>query len=98
MPIGINSDYHPFLQAGVPIGGATTGSSQRKTEVQARLWGGRAGVAFDPNNHTRRDTIDNVDARALGIMGSAIAFTVGTYARSIEGPNGVPARDKRQRG
>jgi Zn-dependent M28 family amino/carboxypeptidase len=98
MPIGINSDYHPLLQAGVPIGGTTTGSSQRKTEVQARLWGGRAGVAFDPNYHTRRDTIDNVDARALGIMGSAIAFTVGTYARSIEGPNGVPARDKRHRG
>jgi hypothetical protein len=31
-------------------------------------------------------------------MGSAIAFTVGTYGRSIEGPNGVPARDKRHRG
>ncbi|CRZ16518.1 M28 family metallopeptidase [Mycolicibacterium neworleansense] len=98
MPISPNTDYHPFLQAGVPIGGATTGSSQRKTEVQARLWGGRAAVAFDPNYHTARDTIDNVDARALGIMGSAIAFTVGTYARSIEGPNGVPARDKRHRG
>lgn len=98
MPISANTDYHPFLQAGVPIGGTTTGASQRKTEVQARLWGGRAGVAFDPNNHTARDTIDNVDARALGIMGSAIAFTVGTYARSIEGPNGVPARDKRHRG
>lgn len=98
MPISANTDYHPFLQAGVPIGGTTTGSSQRKTEVQARLWGGRAGVAFDPNYHTARDTIDNVDARALGIMGSAIAFTVGTYARSIEGPNGVPARDKRHRG
>ncbi|MCG7608368.1 M28 family metallopeptidase [Mycobacterium sp. CnD-18-1] len=98
LPISANTDYHPFLQAGVPIGGATTGASQRKTKVQARLWGGRAGAAFDPNYHTRRDTIDNVDARALGIMGSAIAFTVGTYARSIEGPNGVPARDKRHRG
>ncbi|MGV0592204.1 M28 family peptidase [Mycolicibacterium porcinum] len=98
LPISANTDYHPFLQAGVPIGGATTGSSQRKTEVQARLWGGRAKVAFDPNYHTGRDTIDNVDPRALGIMGSAIAFTVGTYADSIEGPNGVPARDKRHRG
>lgn len=98
MPISGNTDYHPFLQAGVPIGGATTGSSQRKTEVQARLWGGRPGVAFDPNYHTRRDSIDNVDAHALGIMGSAIAFTVGTYAGSIDGPNGVPARDKRHRG
>ncbi len=98
MPIGETSDYHPFLQAGVPIGGVTTGLSQRKTEVQARLWGGRSGVAFDPNYHTGRDTIDNVDAHALGIMGSAIAFTVGTYALSIDGPNGVPERDKRHRG
>ncbi|OBG89578.1 peptidase M28 [Mycobacterium sp. E802] len=98
MPIGANTDYHPFLQAGVPVGGVTTGASQRKTQVQARLWGGRAGVAFDPNYHTGRDTIDNVDAHALGIMGPAIAFTVGTYAASIEGPNGVPVRDKRHRG
>jgi len=98
LPISANTDYHPFLQAGVPVGGTTTGASQRKTEVQARLWGGRAGAAFDPNYHTRRDTIDNVDAHALGVMGSAIAFTVGTYAGSIEGPNGVPARDKRHRG
>ncbi|MUL81892.1 MULTISPECIES: M28 family peptidase [unclassified Mycolicibacterium] len=98
MPISVTSDYHPFLQAGVPIGGATTGSSQRKTEVQARLWGGRAGAAFDPNYHTRRDTIDNIDAHALGIMGSAVAFTVDTYAQSLGGPNGVPARGKRHRG
>jgi Peptidase family M28/PA domain len=98
MPIGNTTDYHPFLQAGVPIGGMTTGSSQRKTEVQARLWGGRAGIAFDPNYHTGRDTIDNIDAHALGIMGSAIAYTVGTYARSLDGPNGVPARDQRHRG
>ncbi|MDH6198073.1 Zn-dependent M28 family amino/carboxypeptidase [Mycobacterium frederiksbergense] len=98
MPISATTDYHPFLQAGVPVGGVTTGSSQRKTEVQARLWGGRARVAFDPNYHTARDTIDNVDAHALGIMGSAVAFIVGTYAQSIEGPNGVPARGQRNRG
>lgn len=97
MPLSANTDYGPFLNAGVPIGGATTGSSQRKTEVQARLWGGRAGVAFDPNYHTARDTIDNVDAQALSVMGPAVGFVVATYAVSLEGPNGVPPRDKRQR-
>ena len=65
----------------------------RKTEVQARLWGGRAGVAFDPNHHTPRDTFDNDDRHALSIMGPAVAFRVGTYAQSIEGANGVPPRD-----
>jgi hypothetical protein len=97
LPLGKTTDYSPFLAAGVPIGGATTGAAQRKTEVQARLWGGRAGVAFDPNYHTRRDTIDNADRRALSIMGPAVGFVVGTYAASIDGVNGVPPRDRRNR-
>lgn len=98
MPLSANTDYSAFMNAGVPIGGATTGSSQRKTEVQARLWGGKAGVAFDPNYHTRRDNIDNVDAQALSVMGPAVGFAVGTYALSTDGPNGVPARGQRKRG
>lgn len=97
MPLGRATDYNPFRNAGVPIGGATTGASQRKTELQARLWGGRAGVAFDPNYHTPRDRIDNVDRHALSIMGPAVAFAVGTYAQSIDGVNGVPPRDQRKR-
>jgi len=92
MPLGQASDYSAFLAAGIPIGGITTGSNQRKTEVQARLWGGRAGQQFDPNYHTVRDTIDNVDRRALSITGPAVAFAVGTYAASTDGVNGVPAR------
>ena len=97
IPLQRQADYGPFLAAGVPIGGVTTGSSQRKTEVQARLWGGKAGAAFDPNYHTRGDTIDNVDRNALQVMASATAFAVGSYAQSVEGVNGVPARDQRNR-
>jgi len=92
MPLGRSSDYSAFLAAGIPIGGLTTGSNQRKTEVQARLWGGKAGQQFDPNYHSVRDTISNVDRRAVSIMGPAVAFAVGTYAASTEGVNGVPAR------
>jgi Zn-dependent M28 family amino/carboxypeptidase len=97
MPLSRTTDYGPFLAAGVPVGGLTAGSSQRKTEVQARLWGGRAGVAFDPNYHTGRDTVDNIDRQALSVMGQAAAFAVVTYAQSVEGVNGVPARDQRHR-
>jgi Zn-dependent M28 family amino/carboxypeptidase len=97
MPLGQGTDYSAFLVAGIPIGGATTGATQRKSEVQARLWGGRAGVAFDPNYHTPRDTIDNVNRDALRIMGSAAAFAVGTYAQSVQGVNGVPAPAQRHR-
>jgi Zn-dependent M28 family amino/carboxypeptidase len=97
MPLGKASDYSPFLDAGVPIGGTTTGAAQRKTQVQARLWGGTAGVAFDRNYHLAGDTVDNVDRDALAITGPGVAFVVGTYAQSIEGVNGVPTGEQRRR-
>lgn len=97
MPLGKASDYGPFLDAGIPIGGMTTGAAQRKSDVQARLWGGIAGVPFDRNYHLPGDTIDNVDRHALAVTGPGVAFVVGTYAQSIEGVNGVPTRDQRHR-
>jgi hypothetical protein len=97
MPLSRAADYAAFLAAGVPIGGLTAGTSQRKTEVQARLWGGQAGVAFDPNYHTPQDNIDNVDRKALSVMGQALAFAIGTYAQAVDGVNGVPPRDQRHR-
>lgn len=97
MPLSQFTDYYPFLAAGVPIGGLTAGSSQRKSEVQARLWGGRAGVPFDPNYRTKRDTVDNVNRDALSLLGPAVAYAVAHYALSIDGVNGVPPRDQRPR-
>lgn len=97
IPLDTAGDYSPFVAAGVPVGGVTTGSTQQKSPVQARLWGGRPGVAFDPNHGTARDGIENVDHRALSITGPAMAFAIGTYAQSIEGVNGVPPRDRRHR-
>ncbi|OBA59213.1 peptidase M28 [Mycobacterium sp. 1100029.7] len=97
MPLGVRTDYHPFMVAGVPIGGMSTGASQLKTTVQARLWGGQVGVGFDPNFQSPRDTIDNINREALAVMGSGVAFAVGHYAESIAGVNGVPPHDKRHR-
>jgi Peptidase family M28/PA domain len=97
IPLNRTADYGPFLAAGIPIGGLTSGSSQRKTEVQARLWGGRAGIAFDPNYGAAGDTVDNIDRKALVLMGQAAAFAIGSYAQSIDGVNGVPTRDQRHR-
>ena len=97
MPLTTRADYHPFLVAGVPIGGMTTGASQTKTVVQARLWGGQAGAPFDPNFQGPRDTVDNINSDALAVMGAGAAFAVGTYAESVSGVNGVPPHDKRHR-
>jgi Zn-dependent M28 family amino/carboxypeptidase len=97
MPLGTRTDYHPFMVAGVPIGGITAGASQTKTTVQARLWGGQPGVLFDPNYQSARDTVDNINREALAVMGSGVAFAVGYYGESIGGVNGVPPHDKRHR-
>jgi Zn-dependent M28 family amino/carboxypeptidase len=96
-PLLANTDLSAFLTAGVPVGGVTTGGPQDKTNVQARLWGGKAGEPFDPNYHGPRDTAQAVNLDALTLMASAAAFAVGTYAESIEGANGVPMRDQRHR-
>jgi Zn-dependent M28 family amino/carboxypeptidase len=97
MPLSARTDYHPFMVAGVPIGGMTTASAQPKTVVQARLWGGQAGAPFDPDYQGPRDTVDNINRDALAVMGSGVAFAVGRYAGSIGGVNGVPPHDKRHR-
>lgn len=94
MPLSLGTDYGPFLNAGIPIGGLSTGSSQRKNPLQARLWGGQAGAAFDPGSGV---TVDALNRGAIAVMGPTVAFAVGTYAQSITGPNGVPPRDQRHR-
>lgn len=97
MPLSADTDYSPFLVAGIPVGGMTTGASQQKTATQARLWGGKPGAAFDPNYHTGRDTVDNINRDALAITGSGVAFAVASYAQAIDGVNGVAPRDQRHR-
>jgi Zn-dependent M28 family amino/carboxypeptidase len=97
MPLSTRADYHPFMVAGIPIGGMTAGGAQPKSPVQARLWGGQSGVSFDPNIGSPRDTVDNINREVLAVMGSGVAFAVGSYAESIGGVNGVVSHDKRHR-
>lgn len=89
------SDYAPFVMAGIPAGGVFSGADDEKTELQAELWGGEANEPFDPNYHSAEDTLDNVDREAFLRNSRAAAFTVGSYAYTVEGPNGVPVGDAR---
>ncbi|MET9200882.1 M28 family metallopeptidase [Gordonia sp. NPDC003585] len=91
------SDYGPFIAIGVPAGGVDTGAEQKKTPEQVRLWGGTAGQPFDPNYHSPRDTIDNVNNGALAVNASAVAYGVATYALAVAGPDAVPGPRVRQR-
>jgi Zn-dependent M28 family amino/carboxypeptidase len=40
------SDYGPFLDVGIPAGGTFTGAEEIKTEEEAALFGGEAGIAL----------------------------------------------------
>lgn len=90
-------DWNPFAQAGIPVGALCTGNEEIKTVEQQALWGGSAGVPFDPNYHSAEDTIANVSQNALSITAPTIAFLVGLYAQEQSGRYGVPAREQRSR-
>lgn len=54
--VGGRSDPFAFAFFGVPIGGLFTGAEEVKTPEQAAIYGGTAGVAYDPCCHTPCDT------------------------------------------
>jgi Zn-dependent M28 family amino/carboxypeptidase len=74
------SDYQAFILNGIPATGLFTGADGQKTPAEVELFGGTAGVLYDPNYHTPADDITNVNATALGIMSKAIAYATGVFA------------------
>jgi Zn-dependent M28 family amino/carboxypeptidase len=91
------SDYDGFTAAGIPSGGLFSGAEAKKTEEQAKLWGGAADQPFDPNYHKSTDTLNHIDRTALGINGGGVAYAIGLYAQDLVGRNGVPVRGDRTR-
>lgn len=88
------SDYGPFLEVGIAAGGLFTGAEEPKTEEEAALFGGTAGVAFDENYHQVGDTIDNVNYDAFLLNTRAIADAVALYGTSLET---IPVRGAAER-
>ncbi|MFG2137647.1 M28 family metallopeptidase [Streptomyces sp. NPDC048650] len=70
------SDHAPFKDAGVPVGGLFSGADYKKTEEQAKNWGGEAGTAFDACYHQSCDTSKNLDEKALDTNSDAIAHAI----------------------
>jgi Zn-dependent M28 family amino/carboxypeptidase len=91
------SDYDGFTLAGVPAGGLFSGGEVKKSDEQAKLWGGAANEPFDPNYHQKTDTLDHIDRNSLGINGGGVAYAVALYALDISGRNGVPIMADRTR-
>jgi Zn-dependent M28 family amino/carboxypeptidase len=91
------SDYDAFTIAGIPAGGLFSGAENKKSEEEAKLWGGTADQPFDPNYHKATDTYDHIDASELGINGGSVAYVTALYAQELGGRNGVPIRQDRTR-
>jgi carboxypeptidase Q len=79
---GGSSDYAPFMLAGVPSGGLLTGAGGKKTDAEAKLYGGVAGKPHDANYHQPGDTVANLNMDAFFINTKAIAHAVAVYARN----------------
>ena len=93
------SDYGPFIAVGIPAGGLFTGAEGVKTPAQAAVYGGTAGVAYDPCYHQACDTMTNLSTAALNEMSDAAAHATLTLAKSksgfFEDGSRVGARDKK---
>ena len=74
------SDYQAFIDRGIPAGGLFTGAEGIKTPEEEQIYGGEAGVAYDPCYHQACDVLSNVNRKVLHQMADAIAHTVLTFA------------------
>ncbi len=82
------SDYGPFIAAGIPAGGLFTGAEGIKTAEEAALFGGTAGVAYDPCYHQACDTYANNNDLALDVNADAVAYATLQFAMNTEVVNG----------
>lgn len=74
------SDFLPFREAGIPIGNLTTGAGETKTAEQAAMFGGVAGEPYDPNYHSARDRLEQINPSLLQRMTCGLHATITTLA------------------
>ena len=83
------SDYDAFISVGIPAGGLFTGAEGIKTAGEAAVYGGTAGVAYDPCYHLACDTIANLSNTALDQMSDAAAHTTLVFAQTTSAIEGT---------
>ena len=79
------SDYGPFIAVGIPAGGLFTGAEGLKSASEAEVYGGTAGIAYDPCYHQACDTFANNSDVALNQMSDAAADAVMQFAMRFPG-------------
>ena len=73
---GRGGDHHPFVQAGVPIGGLYTGSSELLAAEHAASADAVVGAPHDPCYHRACDVLGNADPATLAVTVPAAATVV----------------------
>ncbi len=89
IPFDGRSDYDAFTTAGIPAGGIFAGAEVEKTTEQVALYGGAAGVAFDPCYHQLCDTLANSSAQGLDEHSDAAVHAILTFAQTRSSVNGT---------
>jgi aminopeptidase S len=84
----VGDDESPFVDADIPSGGAENGDHDKKSDAQARTWGGQAGQEYDPCYHQACDGLGNVNRVVLDHYMHAIAGTLAYFATSSERVSG----------
>lgn len=75
-PFDGRSDFQAFKDKGIPVGGLLCGYDGVKTERQAAIYGGTAGLIYAPNYHKMNDDLQNMDYNVLAEMLDAIIYSV----------------------
>ena len=81
------SDYSAFILTGIASGGLFSGAEGVKTEEQEELYGGIAGMSYDPCYHQACDTYFNINDRALSEFSNNMANIIAKYGMRL--PEGV---------
>jgi Zn-dependent M28 family amino/carboxypeptidase len=83
------SDYGPFIEQGIPAGGLFTGAEEIKTPEEQAIYGGTAGIAYDPCYHQACDTIENINEEVLEQMADAASHAILTFAMTRSAVGGT---------
>jgi Zn-dependent M28 family amino/carboxypeptidase len=89
IPFDGRSDYDAFTTAGIPAGGVFSGAEVEKQPYQVELYGGTAGLAFDPCYHQLCDTLENISEQGLDELSDAAVHAIVTFAMTRSAPNGT---------
>jgi Zn-dependent M28 family amino/carboxypeptidase len=90
--ISFRSDYAAFFDFGIPFGGLFTGAEGVKTAQEAAVFGGTAGIAYDPCYHQACDTYANNNDEVLDVNSDAVAAATLQYAMNTSTVNGLKGK------